>query len=115
MLMCVHSLNDFMERCTQKSAQTITVQLNEFSHSENTCMITIQNKKQKLISTPEAQPYIHASFYSTFFTKVIPILTSITMEYFCQSLKFIYLELCSVYCVVSDFVHSALHSCNSLR
>ena len=30
---------------------------------------------------------------------MIPILTSITLENLCQSLKFIYLELCSMYCV----------------
>lgn len=40
-------LNDFMEICVKKRSQSISMQLNEFSHCEHTCIISTQNKKQK--------------------------------------------------------------------
>ena len=51
------------------------------------------------INTPGAQPYSYTSLTLSSSQKMIPILTSITLENLCQSLKFIYLELCSMYCV----------------
>lgn len=81
---------------TQKSEQTIICSLINF-RSEHSCVITAQNKKQKLISTLEAQLYDHASPYSTFFTNVTTIMIFFTVERLCQSLKFTDLESYGMY------------------
>lgn len=68
-------------------------------------MYSHHSERKTEVNTPGAQPYSHTIPTLSSSQKMIPILTSITLDNFCQSLKSIYLESCSMYCVWSHILN----------